>query len=351
MEMTTYHERPGVYSDYDCSSLTATGSAEKVIALVGVSAAASEPLLTVTSYVSGASAVGTETELGGMLRLAYQNGAATVLLAPVASDDKAAYAAAFDRVFAEKSASLIVCASADAEVQADLKTRVETASAQRCECIGLCGLGASATADELIAAAANLNSERMVLVAPGFYVGAEERSGAAGAAALAGVLAAQTDPALPLNGAALLGLAGTTADFDDTALDRLICGGVTVCETASSETSVIRAVTTRTTTGGAADTTWRELTTTMILDEVIPAIRTALRTKFARAKNNALTRSAIRSQVIVELEDRVSREIIDSYDDVTVTASTSDATTALVEFGFTVTHGLNRIFLTAHISV
>ena len=33
----TYHERPGVYSDYDASSVTATGSTERVIALAGVS--------------------------------------------------------------------------------------------------------------------------------------------------------------------------------------------------------------------------------------------------------------------------------------------------------------------------
>ena len=89
----------------------------------------------------------------------------------------------------------------------------------------------------------------------------------------------------------------------------------------------------------------------LIVDDVVPAIRRSLRAKFTRAKNNALTRNAIRSQVIVELEDRIEREIIEGYDNLTVTALESDPTTCLVEFEFTVVHGLNRIFLTAHISV
>ena len=78
------------------------------------------------------------------------------------------------------------------------------------------------------------------------------------------------------------------------------------------------------------DTTWRELTTILIVDEVIPTIRSALRTRFARSKNTAQSRGAIRSQVVLELEEMKSR---------------------LVEFGFTVAHGLNRIYLTAHITV
>jgi hypothetical protein len=53
----------------------------------------------------------------------------------------------------------------------------------------------------------------------------------------------------------------------------------------------------------------------------------------------------------VELESRVSKEIIDSYEDVTVTALEDDASVCLVEFSFTVAHGLNQIWLSAHITV
>jgi hypothetical protein len=134
-------------------------------------------------------------------------------------------------------------------------------------------------------------------------------------------------------------------------MDALIQGGVTVLESVSGQVCVVRGITTRTTTGEVADTTWREVNTVLIADNVIPAIRSTLKAKFLRTKNNAATRSAIRSQVIVELEDRVTREIIESYDDVTVTADSTDPTVCLVEFGFTVVHGLSRIYLTAHIAV
>ena len=89
----------------------------------------------------------------------------------------------------------------------------------------------------------------------------------------------------------------------------------------------------------------------LIVDDVIPAVRQALRSKFARAKNTAQSRSAIRSQVIVELEKKVAEEIIDSYGEVTVTASEDDPTVCLVEFSFAVAHGLNQIYLTVHITV
>ena len=114
---------------------------------------------------------------------------------------------------------------------------------------------------------------------------------------------------------------------------------------------MVRAVTTRTKTGEAADASWRELTTILVVDEVIPGIRRALRSRFQRAKNTAQSRGAIRSQVILELENRVDREIITGYEDVTVTALEEDPTVCLVEFSFTVAHGLNQIWLSAHITL
>ena len=114
---------------------------------------------------------------------------------------------------------------------------------------------------------------------------------------------------------------------------------------------MIRGITTRTKSGEAPDGTWRELTTVRILDDVVPGIRDSLRSRFTRAKNTAQTRGAIRTQVILELQEKLRREIIDSYGDVTVRQDGEDPTLCLVDFQFTVAHGLNRIALTAHITV
>ena len=126
---------------------------------------------------------------------------------------------------------------------------------------------------------------------------------------------------------------------------------MTVCECVGGEVSVIRGLTTRTKTGGSEDLTFRELGTILVVDDVIPSIRAALRRTFTRAKNNTVTRNAIRNRVIIELEDRIAREIIDSYDNLTVSPLPADPTVCLVEFEFSVVHGLNRIYLTAHISI
>lgn len=131
----------------------------------------------------------------------------------------------------------------------------------------------------------------------------------------------------------------------------MVRGGVTPMESVAGVLSPIRGITTRTTTGEAANTTWRELTTILIVDDLIPSVRNSLRSKFTRTKNTAQTRSAIRSQVIVELEKKKKAEIIDEYGDVTVTASEDDPTVCLVEFSFAVAHGLNQIYLTVHITV
>ena len=164
-------------------------------------------------------------------------------------------------------------------------------------------------------------------------------------------VAASGDPAIPLNGAALRGLGGVSQLYSDNDIDLLVRGGVTPLEAVSGVVSPVRGITTRTTTGGAQDTTWRELTTILVVDNVIPSIRQSLRSRFSRSKNTAQTRGAIRSQVIVELENKLKAEIIDSYGEVTASVYEEDPTVCLVEFSFAVAHGLNQIYLTAHITI
>ncbi|MBQ8852544.1 MAG: phage tail sheath protein, partial [Oscillibacter sp.] len=176
-------------------------------------------------------------------------------------------------------------------------------------------------------------------------------SGLSLAAAVAGAIAGERDPAVPLGGAELTGLYGLTGAYEDKDLDLLILGGVIPVESVGGTVSVVRGVTTRTKTGGSADATWRELSTIRVVDDVIPSLRSALRAKFRRAKNTERSRSAIRAQVVLELENKLAREIITGYENVAVTADAEDPTRCLVDFSFTVAHGLNQIWLSAHIAV
>ena len=342
MSMTT-HERPGVYSDYDASTVVSSTGGGQTAGLVAVCTKGEVGTLYVLNrYEDAVTTFGQEENLTELVRLLLLNGAAQVRAVPVANAE--GYDAAFALLEAEEDVALVVCDSTDVSVQQKLRDSVCAASEARRERIAVVCGGASERVDNLVQRAGQINSERVVLLAPG-------DASSLLAAAVAGAIAGETDPAVPMGGAELKGLGGLDAQYTDNEIDTLVRGGVTPLERVSGIVSVVRGVTTRTKSGEAPDATWRELTTIRIVDDVIPTIRDALRTKFRRSKNTEQTRGAIRSQVILELENKLSREIITGYENVTVQADTENPTVCLVEFSFTVAHGLNQIWLSAHITV
>lgn len=336
MNAMTNHERPGVYSSYEVSSLVSAAADGRAVAVVA-QAGEHTGVFHWTGSTRAVADVGI-CALSKLAQIALKNGAGLVYGVCAGSD----YSAAFDQAAALEDVAVVMCDSTDLAVQQAMLGMVEECSGQKKERIAVAFGKEDESVEELIARAAKLNHERMVLVAPG---------DAGSAAAVAGAIAGNADPALPLGGAELLGISGVSTQYEEGDIDALIRGGVTPLEMSGGAVSVVRAVTTRTTTGGASDTTWRELATILVVDEVIPSLRSALRARFARAKNTPQTRGAIRSQVVLELENRVKREVIDRYGDVTVEPLESDPTVCVVEFAFAVTHGLNQIWLSAYITV
>ena len=339
----TIHERPGVYSSYDASNVISGSGGSSTVGLVGlVSEGESGKLYTLNRYEDAVTQFGQEENLTKLVQVLFRNGAAKVVAAPVSGQED--YQGAFDLLAVEEDISVVVCDSTELTVQQALRQSVCDASQARRERIAVVGGAQSENVEALVQRAEGLNSERVVLVAPGDDTGLA-------AAAVAGAIAGESDPAIPLGGAELKGLEGMEARYADTEIDTLVRGGVTPLENVSGVVSVVRGVTTRTKTGEVEDATWRELTTIRIVDDVIPTIRNSLRAKFRRTKNTEQTRGAIRSQVVLELENKLAREIITGYDQVTVEADTENPTVCLVDFTFTVAHGLNQIWLTAHITV
>lgn len=307
---STIHERPGVYSSYDASSVVSASAAAKTIGAAAVATkGTANKVELITSYEEGKSVFGEDASgvygMSTLLKFLFANGAGAVKAVAVGKDESEEkdYASAFAVLSDEEDVGVMVCDSAAQSVHLLLKTAAEDASAARRERIAVIG-GSEETVAQMVNRAKAVNSERVVLVGPDI---ASDDGGTMSAVFAAAAV-----------------------------------GGVS---------SPVRGITTKTSSGGAADTTWRELTTILIVDEVIPTIRSALRTRFARSKNTAQSRGAIRSQVVLELEEMKSREIVDSYGEVLVSALKSDPTVCLVEFSFTVAHGLNRIYLTAHITV
>mgnify|MGYP000554277700 FL=1 len=259
------HERPGVYSSYDASAVVTAGRGSKIIGVAAKAASGTVgEVVTLTGYTAGVAAFGEDVDPGmsTILRLLFLNGASTVAAVRVA-DEEPDYAGAFG-VLGKVEAQILVCDSGELSVQQALRTAVETASEQRRERIAVVG-GSGLKASELVERAAELNSERMVLVGPDLVRGEGTLPGVFASAALAGAIASGTDPAIPLNGAELSGLEGLTEDYTDNDIDLLVRGGVTPLESVGGVISPVRGITTRTTTGGAADSTWRELTTILIV--------------------------------------------------------------------------------------
>lgn len=337
-----------MYSVYEASSVV---SGKAAGAIVGLAARATPQtaggVLALYHYEQAVEEFGTAPAVLRLIELLLRNGASGVLVAPVGAD--ANYAAAFAALNEREEISILVCDSVEEAVHTSMKAAVEAAAALRRERIGVLAGGAAESVSALIARAANLNSERLVLVAP--EAAGESLPGAALAAAVAGAIAGERDPAVPLGGAVLRGLSNVTQTYSDESLDALIRGGVTVIERTAGELCVVRGMTTRSKTGGALDATWRELGTIRIVDDVIPSLRNALRARFARSKNTEQVRNAIRSQVILELEAKLRHEIITGYGEVKVQALEENPSVCLVDFSFTVTHGLNQIWLSAKITV
>ena len=350
---TSVHQRPGVYSSYDASTVVSSRGTGRLVGLAAVSEKdVPDGVQVVTSYDRAVELFGSGKADGAaeLIRLALKNGASGVAAIPVSGED--GYEAAFAKLSAMEDIALVVCDSTDETVQKKLKESVIEASGMRRERLCVLAGDKDEDVDGLVARAGKLNHERVILVAPGAVDSeGDPTSGLPLAAAVAGVLAGESDPAIPLGGAELLGLSGLSVRLEDKDLDRLILNGVTPVESLGGVVSVVRGVTTRTDAGGTPDATWRDLSTIRVADDVIPGLRDALRTRFRRAKNTEQSRGAIRSQVVLELENKLAREIITGYEDVSVTADTEDPTRCLVEFTFTVAHGLNQIWLTAHITV
>ncbi len=215
----TKHERPGVYSVYDASAVVSAGRAPRTI---GVAARAAKGIagqaVTLTGYAAGIAAFGEDTVPGmsTLLRLLFANGASAVLAVRVADTGTAAdYQTAFG-VLGNRDVQVVVCDSPEPAVQQALRAAVEAASETRRERIAVVG-GDGDTAAELVERAAELNSERMVLVGPDALDGdGEVLPGVFAAAAAAGAIAAGRDPAVPLNGAELKGLGGSRSTMTTT---------------------------------------------------------------------------------------------------------------------------------------
>ena len=114
------------------------------------------------------------------LRALYRNGAAVVKAVKVSAATPTGYEAAF-AALEQEAVDVIVCDSTSVDVQLKLRASVEKASGAQRSASAWFRAARAETAAKLVERAGKLNSERMVLTAPG-----DVRMAAAAAAVIAG---------------------------------------------------------------------------------------------------------------------------------------------------------------------
>lgn len=346
--MNVQNQRPGVYSQYDITSMYTTPLSLKYAAVVakaeGGEAGAAYRLKTYSDACETFLPDSEGVFMRSILAVLFESGVSEVLAIPANSG----YQAALDMLETAENIGAVVCDSQSPADLAALKARVLKNSEERRECLGFCGI---AEPNEAIAAAVALNCERIVLVCPQVFSRVSgARSVIIAAAALAGKMLAMGNAAINLNGEEFSAL--TSAEIlPEKTIQSLLAAGVTVFENVSGTVECIRALTTRTKTNGVPDRSLTGINTILITDDVMSSIRISLKKVLRGGRINGSPIDSIRSQVAVVLGEKQNEGLLESFEPPHCYASLSDPAVCVVELSFAVAHVISQIHVTAHILV
>lgn len=342
-------ERPGVYSDYDASGILWGAQAQNKIAVAALNGKAETGRVYTLSRLSDArAAFGAKGEMSALCALLLQNGASQICAAAVAENTAAAYEEAFSALCREEGVRAVVCDSTQGDILQKLCESAETASAQNRERVGVAACPESADLTEF---ASRFNSERMALLAQSPLSNEGEALPRPRlAAAVAAALFRESDPSQSRNGLIIKGFSGLSPALSEEGLDEYVSAGVCPLEKVGGNIELIRAVTSRTKTDGNPDKSFRELSTVLIIDDVLESVRAAMKSLLS-GKNTPRTLFAVATQAALVLEEKKEQERVYSYAQPVVTRNAEDPAVCEVTLSFTVANPFNQIQITAHIAV
>ena len=308
------HERPGVWSAFGAQGTTEL--TDRRLAAVIAPADAAEGVQLVHSAAEAVSLYGGNALLTRMLKLCLANCGDPVYAVAVDEDTKVAYETALTALFAAAKPGVLIVGSAREDVQLLL----------------LCCARIVLTGPDVLA--------QDEAVADGFCA----------AAAVGGAIASLSTPVAPLHDVALFGLQSLSALYTDDELDKLLQAGVTPVQLSGGRMCALRILTTRATAEGPEGESFRSLNATLVTDELLRDLRAALAARFRAAQNSTLTRTAIRSAVLLVLQDYRARGWLSAFGDLRVYADAGDASLCRVEFTYSIPAGLHRIALSAQMT-
>jgi phage tail sheath gpL-like len=356
---------PGVYSSIDASAALKSLSANDYVIGIIAKGTTDDTTLQLTnkayapfSFDDAKSKYGKDSNIVKIMGTAIDNGGAKFIVIRV--DDKTIpatpdYPTAFSVSENEEAIDIVVTDSMNPTTFTTIKNSNINASNNRKERIAVVGFDTNIDLATVMTSASSINSARVItaypnvldikgLELPGFYT----------AAALAGQLAKEQDPSMPMTGVELEGFYGLAKKLKDSEMESLIDAGVVPLEAKNGSIRIVRCVTTYTKDAqGATDITWQEVTTIRISDYIFKDMREGLARKFQRAKQTQDTRDAIRSEVMTRLLTYQELDYIENVgdQDVTININPSNPLKNDVNFKYDVTGPLNIINLTGYLVI
>lgn len=251
-------------------------------------------------------------------------------------------------LYAEEAINLIHVCSTDPVVHALLKTHVTTAAENLFERIGVVGgeigldVGDYQTADSILKAAYDLNTERMIYVSPG----TDDKTPAYTAARVTGMLAG-VDVATSLTHR-VSSASAIERKFTMNDKVSMVNGGVLCIEEVPSGRRVVRGITTAQDLGPTTEHPFKEISILRIADYINQNMRAALEAQFVGKKGVDGVEKLIDQAVRGLLFSFREKELISAYGSVSVRKGT-DPKVFYVDYTVQPVFAINFILITTHL--
>lgn len=346
MTMGTY--RPGVYSQYTVSSRYAGRRRGTALALVGSFGFDADLVLNKV-------VLGTQQPPGGnalwelLWDLCRRVGVGTVYAVSVPEEATAQQLEGVLALLGPEQVYTVACQHYGTQQTKAAAHWAAAQSAQQQERVVFLGLADRA---EAIALAPQLNQERVVLTLGAPAMGEEVAHPLLGAAALALEVMLTEDPSVSLSNLELTALAGASLGrTTPQEWDALLEAGVSPLVGVGDQVECLRAVTTRTQSGGLPDRSLYPLSAILIIDYVMQQLRGTLAGLLKGGRQGSGTLSAVGSQVTVLLSELQQRGILTGYGAPHVYTPGDDPGRCVVEVSFGAAYTINQVVITAQVQL
>lgn len=297
-----------------------------------------------------ATGVGSTLTFTTALKFAHYEWELARIITPKVAGD---YTNAINALEQDEDKSIVVCENNASATVTAIRTMCDNSAANyNAPCVYIQGCEIGETATTAIAKAAANNDERVILPFP-FLTEFNWRitTGWETAAALAGVIAGNGVPKLNHNFSDFTGFWGVSEKISD--MDALLNAGITPIELKYSSIHIVRLLTTRTTTSGVPDSTWKEAAVRLNVDFIEKSIAREVQKRYLQKGNTAQVRDSIKETCKSMLDVFATNNIIiadevtkmPAYSDPVVTTDSVDSTKVNVDMMISPWKPLNFISL------